>query len=145
MLSLLFKFDGREEEERRRDRKKETTFLLNLSRSSSTPPSSLLLQNHRLLQQVGHRLRRLCSDGEPLLDGGRVQVGLFAERVVEAQPLERSPLAPVARVDCDEPVKGRFFAAEALEADGDLGLHEERGVARGSRRGGRGALSRSFR
>ena len=105
---------------------------------ASIPVSLLLLQDHRLLQQVGHGLARLRPDRQPLLDRGRVEVGLFLEGVVKAEALERPSLAPVARVDGDEAVEGGLLAAEALEADGDLGLDEERGAGGDGRGGGAG-------
>ena len=46
-------------------------------------------QDHGLLQQVAHGLRRLPASAEPLLDVGRVQAGLLAEGIVPAQVLQR--------------------------------------------------------
>lgn len=134
--------DGKKEEREEKEERLVPSLSLSLPpppRLSSSPFSSLLLQHHRLLQQVGHSLRRLRTHSQPLLDRRRVQVGLLAKRVVEAEALERPALSAVARVDRDEAVERGLLAAEALEADRDFRLDEEGRRSRGRGRGGGGA------
>lgn len=50
------------------------------------------VDDKRLLQQVSDGLGGLCAHFEPLLDGGRVQVGLLAQRVIPSQPLQFTQL-----------------------------------------------------
>ncbi len=55
--------------------------------SPSYTQSLVLGRDHGFRQQAADRLRRLRPLRQPLLDGGRIQVGLLAQRVVVAQAL----------------------------------------------------------
>lgn len=74
--------------------------------------SARLGNDERLLKQGTHRVRRLRTLGDPVLDRRGVKVGLLSDRVVPAELLDRSTVATRARVDGDEAVK-RFLLATA--------------------------------
>lgn len=74
--------------------------------------SARLGNDERLLKQSTHRVRRLRTLGDPVLDRRGVKVGLLSDRVVPAELLDRSTVATRARVNGDEAVK-RFLLATA--------------------------------
>lgn len=74
--------------------------------------SARLGNDECLLKQSTHRVRRLRTLRDPVLDRRGVKVGLLSDRVVPAELLDRSTVATRARVDGDEAVK-RFLLATA--------------------------------
>ena len=100
----------------------------------SSQPCSIRFPRPSLLAQASLRT------GQPLLDGGGVEVGLLVEGVVPAQELQGLAISPHPRVHSDYPVEGQLLAAHAGEADlrgGGAG-----GGGWGSRVGGQGQRRR---
>ncbi len=56
-------------------------------RCSQATRAGSWVHDHGLLEQFLHRLRGLGADGQPLLDGRRVQVGFLPQRVVPSELL----------------------------------------------------------